>query len=91
MGVFIEGKYEEIVIEGELEIVSLLGNVSLKEGKPFVHAHITVSKKGGETFGGHLLPGSIISVTCEIFLVKMKKPVKRGFDNELRLYLLDLD
>ena len=91
IGIFIQGKYEEITIEDELEIVSLLGNISLKDGKPFVHAHITVSKKGGEAFGGHLLPGSIISVTCEIFLVRLKNPIKREFDKELKLYLLDLD
>jgi len=91
MGIFIEGKYEEIVIEDELEIVSLLGNVSLKDGKPFVHAHIIVSKRDGSAFGGHLLPGSIISVTCEIFLIKLKNAIKRGFDEEIKLYLLDLD
>jgi len=91
MGIFIEGKYEEIVIEDELEIVSLLGNVSLKDGKPFVHAHIIVSKRDGSAFGGHLLPGSIISVTCEVFLIKLKKPIKRGFDEEIKLYLLELD
>jgi len=91
MGIFIEGKYEEIIIEDELEIVSLLGNVSLKDGKPFVHAHIIVSKRDGSAFGGHLLPGSIISVTCEVFLIKLKKPIKRGFDEEIKLYLLELD
>lgn len=91
MGIFTQGKYEEITIEDELEIVSLLGNISLKDGKPFVHAHITVSKKGGEAFGGHLLSESIISVTCEIFLVRLKNPIKRELDKELKLYLLDLD
>lgn len=91
MGIFIEGKYEEIIIEDELEIVSLLGNVSLKDGKPFVHAHIIVSKRDGSAFGGHLLPGSIISVTCEVFLIKLKKPIKRGFVEEIKLYLLELD
>lgn len=91
MGIFVEGKYEEITIEDELEIVSLLGNVSLKDGKPFVHAHITVSRRDGTAFGGHLLPGSIISVTCEIFLVKLKESLERRFDEELKLYLLNLD
>jgi len=91
MGIFVEGKYKEINMEGELEIVSLLGNVSLKEGKPFVHAHIIVSRRDGAAFGGHLLPGSIISVTCEIFLVKLKEPLERSFDEKLKLYLLNLD
>ena len=91
MGIFAEGKYKEINMEGELEIVSLLGNVSLKDGKPFVHAHIIVSRRDGAAFGGHLLPGSIISVTCEIFLVKLKEPLERKFDEKLKLYLLNLD
>jgi len=91
MGIFVEGEYKEITIEDELEIVSLLGNVSLKNGKPFVHAHITVSRRDGSAFGGHLLPGSSISVTCEIFLVKLKEPLRRKFDEKLKLYLLSLD
>lgn len=91
MGTFIEGKYEEIIIEGQLEITSLLGNVSLKDEKPFIHAHIAVSKEDGSTFGGHLLPGSTVSPTCEIFLIKLKNAIRRRFDEEVKLYVLDLN
>ncbi len=43
-----------------LEIVSCVGNISLNEGKPFVHAHITVADHRAKTYGGHLMPGSRI-------------------------------
>ncbi|MHA1721534.1 MAG: PPC domain-containing DNA-binding protein [Candidatus Baldrarchaeia archaeon] len=90
IGAFISGKYEEITLEGQFEVVSLLGNISIKEGQPFIHAHITVSKKDGTSFGGHLLSGSVIYPMCEIFLIKLKEPIKRRFDEETQLYVLDL-
>jgi len=37
-----------------LEIISCTGNISLKEGTPFVHAHAVLSDGKGRTTGGHL-------------------------------------
>jgi predicted DNA-binding protein with PD1-like motif len=49
----------------ELEICALTGNVSLKEGEPFVHAHLALSDRRGHGFGGHVMPG------CEIFVAEV--------------------
>lgn len=43
-----------------LEIASCTGNISIKEGKPFVHLHIVVSDEEDKAFGGHVMPGTII-------------------------------
>ena len=59
--------YETIRLNSGHEILSLIGNVSIKERKPFVHAHITLSDKGGKVFGGHLMPGTKI-FACEVFI-----------------------
>jgi len=37
-----------------LEIASCTGNISIKDGKPFVHAHAVLSDYEGRTIAGHL-------------------------------------
>ena len=48
-------------IRREMEIVSCTGNVSLKEGRPFLHLHAVLGDTRLRCFGGHLFPG------CEVF------------------------
>lgn len=50
--------YENIEFPGGMEILSLNGNVSLRDGLPFIHAHIVLGDAQGRAFGGHLLPGT---------------------------------
>jgi predicted DNA-binding protein with PD1-like motif len=85
-----EGKYSSNSLQGPLEIVSCLGNVSLKEGTPFVHAHITLSDKEGKTYGGHLMPGTTVGATFELNLQSYDQmELRRKFDSETKLFLLD--
>jgi uncharacterized protein len=60
-------QYKNISVEGGHEILNLTGNVSVRDGKPFVHAHITLSDKDGKVFGGHLMPGTT-EWACEVFI-----------------------
>jgi uncharacterized protein len=53
-------KYQFLEFNQPLEIISLMGNVSLKDGKPFVHAHITLGGDKGQALGGHLAEGTIV-------------------------------
>lgn len=59
-----EREYHPIELDGPLEILCLEGNVSLKDGEPFVHAHLTLSDGTGRTFGGHLARGTEV-FACE--------------------------
>jgi len=70
LGFYRAGKYETIEIDSPLEIVSCLGNVSLKKGEPFAHAHISVSDEKGKVLGGHVMHGCIIAATGELILVE---------------------
>lgn len=48
--------YEPIHVDEQVEVVSLLGDVATTEdGKPQVHAHVVLAKRGGSALGGHLL------------------------------------
>ncbi|MFW5979886.1 MAG: PPC domain-containing DNA-binding protein [Halanaerobiales bacterium] len=50
-----------------LEIVNCMGNISILEGEPMVHAHIALADKSGKTYGGHLAEGTKI-FAAELFI-----------------------
>jgi predicted DNA-binding protein with PD1-like motif len=58
-------EYRTNKFDEEMEICALTGNVSLKDGEPFVHAHLSLSDREGRGFGGHVMPG------CEIFVAEV--------------------
>jgi len=70
LGFYRQGKYKTIKIDVPLEIVSCMGNVSVKENKPFVHAHVSVSNEKGEVMGGHLMSGCPIAAAGELVLIE---------------------
>lgn len=47
-----------VEIDKKLEISSCTGNISIKDGDVFCHAHITLADFEGKAFGGHLMPGT---------------------------------
>lgn len=55
----------------KLEVVSCSGNVSLKDGEIFVHAHIACADHKGKAFGGHLMPGTKV-FAAEFFIQELK-------------------
>jgi len=88
MGFYYEGQYKQIEMDEPLEVVSCMGNISVKENKPFAHAHIAVSNRKGEVFGGHVLPGCIIAATGELVLVEaVDVELQRELDEKTQLYL----
>jgi len=89
LGFFRKDKYEAIEMKQPLEIVSCLGNISIKDGKVFAHAHAAVSDEEGKVFGGHVMPGCIIGVTGELVLVEAADTnLTREFDKKTKLSLL---
>lgn len=91
VGSFIgEGQYAPVELQGPLEILSCIGNVGVKDGSPFVHAHITLADAKGKAYGGHVMPGCIVGGTFEINLLEYKEvELVRKLDSETKLYLLD--
>ncbi len=59
--------YRYLQFDRPLEILALKGNVSLKEGQPMLHAHVTFGDENGHAFGGHLAPGTVV-FACEYIL-----------------------
>jgi predicted DNA-binding protein with PD1-like motif len=50
-------RYRELESDTHHEIVGFTGNVSLRDDRPFLHAHATLADADGATVGGHLLRG----------------------------------
>jgi predicted DNA-binding protein with PD1-like motif len=82
-------QYSAKVFEEPLEIVNLTGNAFLYEGKPLVHAHVTLGSEHFETFSGHLVKG-VISAACEIVLVKLDSELQKQYRDEIGLKLLSI-
>ena len=62
-------EYLKHTIDTPREIASCVGNISTKEGEPFVHAHAVLSDTNGNTKAGHLLEGKVFA--AEIHLVEL--------------------
>jgi len=82
-----EKRYIEQGFEGNLEIVSLLGNVTMADGIPRIHLHAAITGDDLNVHGGHLVSATV-SVTCEIVLDVSKTSIKRSRDEVTRLMLI---
>lgn len=81
-------KYEpSVTLDEQLELLSLIGDVALKDGKPVVHAHVVVGKKDGTTHRGHLLEAHI-RPTCEVVLTESPVQLQKVVDPESGLALI---
>jgi predicted DNA-binding protein with PD1-like motif len=83
--------YKTITLNDDFEVVSCIGNITLKDSSPLIHAHLVIADRDGHAFGGHLLSGCLVSVTCEIFLIEGKNPLTRKLDEHFQLSLINLD
>jgi len=80
--------YDTKSFEEDLEVLSFLGNISLKEGKPFVHVHVSLGRKDFSVIGGHFVSG-ITGATLELFMHNLGCVLERKKE-ENGLFLLDL-
>jgi predicted DNA-binding protein with PD1-like motif len=82
--------YVKIPLEEQVEVLSLVGDVARKDDAPKVHAHLVVGKRDGSAHGGHLLAG-IVRPTLELVLVESPTRLRRRYDPESGLALIDPD
>jgi hypothetical protein len=82
-----EREYCDFHIHQHLEVLSGMGNVSLLDGKPFIHTHAVFADSAGKAFGGHVNHG------CRVWALEVKieefegDPPVRHFDEETALSL----
>ncbi len=81
-------EYFKNTLDKDLEITSLMGNVSKKDGETYLHVHITAADREGKVWGGHLNQ-AIVSATGEIFIHSIYGNVERREDDETGLNLME--
>lgn len=80
-------EYDFFAIDSPHEITSLVGNISLRDGIPMVHAHVTLADEKGMVRGGHLAPGTIV-FACELIIEAFEGPdFRRALDKKTGLPL----
>lgn len=91
LGYFDRGQmdYQPIPLEEQVELLSILGDVAVAEGKPKVHAHVVVGRSDGTAHGGHLLEGHVWP-TLELVLTVSPAHLQKRSDPKTGLALIDL-
>ena len=82
-------EYRKIPVTEQVEVLSLLGVITLDGEKPKVHAHIVVGSADGSARGGHLLQGHVWP-TLEVVVEELPRHLQRRTDPETGLALIDL-
>lgn len=62
--------YDEHAVSEPTELLSLQGNFSIKDGKPFAHCHVVLGREDGSVCGGHLM-NATVNETNEIVIMKL--------------------
>jgi predicted DNA-binding protein with PD1-like motif len=80
--------YEWLELSKPMEILGLEGNISLKDGEPFVHAHVILADGEGRAWGGHLAEGTIV-FAAEFVMQELQaeQSLNRQMDEETGLFL----
>jgi predicted DNA-binding protein with PD1-like motif len=83
-------EYREIKIDSPHELASCVGNISLKDGEPFVHVHAVLADQTGNTKAGHLLEGIVFA--AEVHLHQLEGPkLERKYEEATGLSLWEME
>jgi len=82
-------EYREIKVDSPHELASCTGNISLKDGDPFVHVHVVLADETGNTRAGHLLEATVFA--AEVHLHQLTGPkLERKYDEVTSLSLWEV-
>ena len=82
--------YKRIPVEEQVEVLSLLGDVAVSQGKPALHIHAVLGRSDGSVVGGHLLEGHV-RPTLEVVFVEPPAHLKKRKDPETGLALISIE
>ena len=78
-------KYQKRNFDKHYELLSLIGNITYKDGVPFVHTHVTFSDTEYNVFGGHLFDAKI-TATGEIVLLLADSKIDRLYNENIGIH-----
>jgi predicted DNA-binding protein with PD1-like motif len=62
------GAFKMIPVDEKCELISLLGHIAVRDGKPYVHLHAVVGFRDGSTKAGHVVEARVAPL-AEISIV----------------------
>jgi len=80
-------RYEEHNFHEFLEVTSLLGNITTKEGKPFLHVHGNFGRRDLSALAGHIISAKVFPL-LEVVVTPTKNKALRRFDDDLGLNVI---
>lgn len=83
----LEKRYEPLELDEDVELVSVSGNICVRDGRPFAHLHAALGRADFSVVAGHL-KSARISVTGEFFVTPVAGAVRREPDAASGLALL---
>lgn len=81
--------YVDRTFTGQMEIANLTGNISAKDGQPYLHLHVTLGCEDYTAIAGHLLCATL-SGAGEFVVRVFDGELDRKFDETLGLNVYDL-
>jgi predicted DNA-binding protein with PD1-like motif len=81
--------YKKIPVREQVEVLSLLGDVALKDGTPALHVHAVVGRSDGSTLGGHLVEAHVWP-TLEVIVDESPRHLQKQVDPETGLALIHI-
>jgi uncharacterized protein len=82
--------YERIPVREQVEVLAMVGDIALQDGKPKLHAHVVLGKRDGSACGGHLLVARV-RPTLEVIVTESPAHLRRKHDPVTGLALIDLE
>lgn len=83
-------KYVDKTFEEQMEASSLVGNISEKDCKVYLHVHANFGRADYTVVGGHLLSATL-NGACELVVTRFHCKIDRQFDDETGLNLYKFD
>lgn len=81
-------KYQVAVeLDEQVELLSLIGDIAVKDYEPQIHAHLVVGRSDGTAHGGHLLQARV-RPTCELILTENPENMQKKLDEDSGIALI---
>lgn len=71
--------FQKKLFTGIYELISLTGNISSADGKPYLHIHAALGKEDYSVFGGHIMD-AVVSATAEICITPLSGRAHRKYN-----------
>lgn len=83
-------QYKNIPVHEQVEVLSLVGNIAMKNDDYKVHAHVVLGRSDASTLGGHIQDAKVWP-TLEVMLIEEPVYIRRTVDETTGLALIDLE